>query len=106
MPAFRRWVEALKGDAKAVFVGFNACFDWQFLNWYLVTYAGANPLGFGGINIESYFMGLHGVPWGASTSSQLPPEYQPDTTPTHNALDDAKAQASIFAKMLKAHQRP
>jgi hypothetical protein len=100
MPAFRRWVEEIAGPDRAVFVGFNACYDWQFVNWYLETYAGGNPFGFGGVDIKSYFMGLSGVPWSASTSSQLPIEFQPDQPQTHNALEDARAQASIFAKML------
>ncbi len=101
MQSFRSWVDKERGDAKAVFVGFNACFDWQFINWYLESFAGGNPLGFGGVDIKSYFMGLRGVSWLASSSSQLPPEFQPDTAQTHNALDDARAQASMFAKMLK-----
>ncbi len=102
MPAFRRWVEQAAGEAKPVFVGFNACYDWQFVNWYLETYAGGNPFGFGGVDIKSFFIGLRGCAWSSSTSSQLPPEFHPDQPQTHNALDDARAQASIFSKMLKA----
>ena len=97
---FRRWVEESTGDCKPVFVGFNGCYDWQFVNWYCETYAGGNPFGFGGIDIKSYFMGLSGEPWAKTTSSQLPKEFQPDQEQTHNALDDARAQASIFEKLL------
>lgn len=100
MQSFRRWVESVAGDHKAVFVGFNACYDWQFVNWYLESFAGGNPFGFGGVDIKSYFMGLANLPWSKSTSSQLPDEFQPDEPQTHNALDDAKAQASMFEKML------
>lgn len=105
MQSFRSWVETLAGTSKAVFVGFNATYDWQFVNWYLETYTTGNPFGFGGIDIKSYYMGLTGKAWSASSSSQLPPEFQPDIPQTHNALDDAVAQASIFAKMLKAARR-
>jgi ribonuclease T len=97
---FRKWVEKMAGSGKAVFVGFNGCYDWQFVNWYLESFTGGNPFGFGGIDIKSYFMGMTGLPWSATTSSQLPIEFQPITPQTHNALDDAKAQASIFGKML------
>lgn len=100
MMEFRRWIEVAAEDHKPVFVGFNGCYDWQFVNWYLETFAGGNPFGFGGVDIKSYFMGLAGLPWSKSTSSQLPPEFQPDQPQTHNALDDARAQATIFAKML------
>ncbi|HKB68340.1 MAG TPA: exonuclease domain-containing protein [Pyrinomonadaceae bacterium] len=104
MRAFSDWIEASAKDHKAVFVGFNACYDWQFVNWYLESFTGGNPLGFGGIDIKSYFMGLRGVPWSKTTSSQLPTEFQPDTAQTHNALEDARAQASMFRKLLNAHK--
>jgi DNA polymerase III epsilon subunit-like protein len=100
MTAFRSWVEKVAADHKAVFVGFNACYDWQFVNWYLESFTGGNPFGFGGIDIKSYFMGLSGVSWAKTTSSQLPSEFQPDVPQTHNALEDARAQASIFQKLL------
>ena len=100
MKLFREWVESETGSGKAVFVGFNGCYDWQFVNWYLEFFTGGNPFGFGGIDIKSYFMGMTGRTWSATTSSQLPLEFQPETPQTHNALDDARAQASIFGKML------
>jgi len=105
MPKFKRWVETTAGERKPVFAGFNAVFDWQFVNWYLVTFAGENPFGFGGIDIKSYYMGLAGVPWAQTSSSQLPEDFQPDLPQTHNALDDARAQASIFEKLLRASRR-
>ena len=73
---------------------------WQFINWYFESFAGGNPFGFGGIDIKSYFMGLSGREWSRTTSSQLPDEFQPDEPQTHNALDDARAQASIFLKLM------
>ena len=100
MTAFRRWIKTEAGSLKPVFVGFNACYDWQFVNWYFHTFLGENPFGFSGIDIKAYFMGLSGCPWSKTTSGQLPPEFQPDVPQTHNALDDARAQASIFDKLL------
>lgn len=102
MTDFARWIEQCAAKRKAIFVGFNGCYDWQFINWYFDTFLGQNPFGFGGIDIKSYYMGMRGLPWGKTTSSQLPPEFQPDQAQTHNALDDARAQASIFKKMLRA----
>jgi len=102
---FRNWVLEKAGALTPVFVGFNGCYDWQFVNWYFVSFSEGNPFGFGGIDIKSYFMGLSGETWSRSSSSQLPPEFQPDVPQTHNALDDAQAQASIFLKMLKRNRR-
>lgn len=99
MPAFRRWIETTAAGERPVFVGFNATFDWQFVNWYLVNFASSNPFGFGGVDIKSYYMGKAGVEWAQTTSSKLPRRYRPDTAQTHNALDDARAQASIFDKL-------
>ena len=100
MAEFRNWVEANSVGMRPVFVGFNGCYDWQFVNWYFETYSPHNPFGFGGIDIKSFHMGLTHSSWTESSSNQLRADFRPDTPQTHNALDDAKAQASIFAKML------
>lgn len=101
MKAFRAWIEKAARKSKPVFIGFNACYDWQFVNWYLERFAGGNPFGFAGLDIKSYYMGLSGKCWSETTSSQLPAKFRPDLPQTHNALDDARAQASIFAKLLR-----
>lgn len=100
MKEFRCWVDRITQGTKPVFVAFNATYDWQFVNWYLHCYAGGNPFGIAGLDIKAYFMGMSGRLWGETTSSQLPVEFRPDVPQTHNALDDARAQASIFDKML------
>jgi ribonuclease T len=101
MADFCRWVKEAAGDNVPVFVGFNACYDWQFVNWYFLSFDQENPFGFGGVDIKSYFMGKCHQTWQLSSSSNLPEKYQPDIPQTHNALDDAKAQASIFTKLLQ-----
>lgn len=100
MKSFAAWISEVAGDSKPVFVGFNASYDWQFVNWYFLTFGHDNPFGFSALDIKSYYMGKAGVEWTMTTSSRISPEYQPDTEQTHNALDDAIAQASIFEKLL------
>ncbi len=102
MSEFKRWIDENSSGRKPVFVGFNASYDWQFVNWYFESFCGNNPFGFGAVDIKSFFMGLEGKNWSGSSSSQLPERFQPDTPQTHNALEDAKAQASIFFKMQQA----
>ena len=37
MNKFRDWLKEVRGTRKPVFVGFNASFDWSFVNWYFVS---------------------------------------------------------------------
>lgn len=101
----RDWVKQVSGTAKPVFVGFNAGFDWSFLNWYFIHFLGQNPFGFAPLDVKSYYMGLVGCGWEETKSSHIRPEFQPAKTGDHNALADARAQAEMFEKM-RAAGRP
>ncbi|CAI0822988.1 3'-5' exonuclease [Serratia entomophila] len=85
---------------KAIFVGLNAPFDWSFVNYYFHKYLGKNPFGFTAIDIKAYFMGATGSRWGETKSSRMSAILKPCSEPSHNALDDARFQAELFALML------
>jgi DNA polymerase III epsilon subunit-like protein len=101
MIEFRDWLSSVVRTRKAVFVGFNAVFDWAFVNYYFLQYLGENPFGIGGIDIKSYYMGLSGGTWDDTRSSRLPKTFKTSLRRhTHDALEDAIEQAEIFRKML------
>lgn len=97
---FEEWVKSISGGQTPVFVGFNAAFDWAFVNWYFQTYLGRNPFGIGPLDIKSYFMGLKGGTWKDTRSSRIPKIFKGPIAQTHNALDDARSQAQMFERML------
>jgi ribonuclease T len=99
MAAFRDWLARIATAGKPVFVGFNATFDWAFVNFYFHQYVGENPFGFGGIDVKSYYMGLTGCTWDETRSSRLRAEFKSTAHHTHNALEDAVEQAKMFRRM-------
>jgi hypothetical protein len=102
---FGRWIEKVSGTRKPVFVGFNATFDWAFVNWYFHSFFGKNPFGIGGIDIKAFYMGYAGTTWNQTRSSQMPAEFRPASKDAHNALEDARSQARCFESLLAATRR-
>lgn len=103
MEQFARWVRETAGDAWAVFVGFNAPFDWSFVNSYFIKFCGLdqNPFGHAALDIKSYYMGAYKTSWKNTSMKRLPPDIHPPDRPlAHNALADAIQQAEIFEKLL------
>ncbi|MGD8175434.1 exonuclease domain-containing protein [Marinimicrobium sp. ARAG 43.8] len=102
MKLFGEWIESFcLPEQKAIFVGLNAPFDWSFVNYYFQKYLGNNPFGFTAIDMKAYFMGAFGCSWKETKSSKMSVALNPKTSPNHNALDDARFQAELFALMLK-----
>lgn len=101
MGSFRAWVSSVVGSRRPVFVGFNATFDWAFVNWYLLTFGGDNPFGVGGLDIKSYYMGAVASTWDETRSSRIPRELKEFSADVaHDALQDSVAQARMFSAML------
>lgn len=102
MKRIARWVSSIAAGRRVVFVGFNASFDWSFVNYYFVKFLNKNPFGHAALDIKSYYMGLYGTSWSDTKMTHLPPDiHSPEKPLLHNALDDAMQQAEIFAKLLE-----
>jgi DNA polymerase III epsilon subunit-like protein len=97
MKQFRVWLQELsERDSKLVFVGFNAPFDWSFVNYYFHRYIGENPFGFSALDVKAYYMGAIGCSWSDTRSSQMDALLKPRRKPDHNAVHDAQYQAELF----------
>lgn len=102
MRSFREWIAAAAGSRRPVFVGFNATFDWAFVNWYLLTFGDDNPFGVGGLDIKSYYMGAVACSWDQTRSSRIPNSLKSGASEgAHDALQDAVSQARMFSAMLR-----
>lgn len=100
MAEARAWVESVAGDARPVLVGYPVVFDWMFLHWYFVEYAGESPFGFSGaLDMKTIYQQKARVTLDAAGRTDLPPELRATQPHTHNALDDAVEQAQIFNKL-------
>jgi len=101
MDRFRQWLATQTPQGqKPIFVGFNAPFDWMFINDYFHRFLGYNPFGHAALDIKSFYMGFGGVSWVETTMAHLSPRYLNHKHLTHQALRDALDQADIFSKML------
>lgn len=103
MAEFSDWVRSITGDGNPIFVGFNAAFDWGFVNWYFLKYgSGPNPFGYAPLDIKAYYAGLTGCSWDDTRSSRIQERFKTGEPHTHDALDDAIEQAEMFRLMLES----
>jgi DNA polymerase III epsilon subunit-like protein len=102
---FAAWVERqVRDDSRAVFVAFNAVFDWMFLNEYFYRFLGRNPFGHSAIDMKAFHMGLAGVAWGETSLQTVAAYHGISCILTHHALEDAQVQAGLFQRMMARRQ--
>jgi hypothetical protein len=103
MPEYVAWLKALPG--RPVFVGYPAAYDFLFVYWYLIRFAGESPFSHSALDIKTYAMALLGSEYRASVKRNMPREWFEDLPHTHVALDDAIGQGALFCNMLAARRR-
>lgn len=98
MRQFKAWVESVADPGQAaVFVGFNASFDWSFVNYYFHLFLGENPFGIAALDIKSMYFGVSNCSWRSTRSSEIEKVVSPESSGNHDALDDAVYQAELFS---------
>lgn len=97
MERFEAWIAAIAGEeGQPIMVGFNAPFDWSFVNYYFHRFLGRNPFGFTALDIKAYYMGVACTSWHDTRSSVMRRKLGASLEGDHHALQDALAQAELF----------
>lgn len=97
MTAFADWITSVTPPSRRpLLVGFNAPFDWMFVADYFHRYLGRNPLGHAALDVKAYYAGVTGAEWGETSLHRVAEHYRLTMVLTHNALDDARDQATLF----------
>ncbi|MCL2089659.1 MAG: hypothetical protein FWH11_00275 [Micrococcales bacterium] len=98
MVEYVAWLEALPG--RPVFVAYPAGFDFMFVYWYLMKFAGRSPFFHSALDVKTYAMALLGRGYRESTKRNMPRSWFDPAPHTHVALDDAVEQGALFVNML------
>ena len=87
---------------KPVFVAYPAAYDFLFIYWYLMRFAGESPFSHSVLDMKTLAMAILGREYRKIGKRNMPREWF-DTIPhTHIALDDAIEQGALFCNMLRA----
>ena len=106
MKSFDNWVssttERLGGQgARAVFVAYPLAYDWMWVYWYLINFAGHSPFGHSTTLDIKTLLATKTSKLIRKTGKRTIPKRLRSTRPhTHNALDDAKEQGELFVNIV------
>lgn len=98
MKNYVQWLKSL--NARPIFVGYPAGFDFTFVYWYLMRFAGESPFSFSALDVKTYAMALLKKEYRRSTKGNMPKHWFDNFPHTHIALDDAIEQGALFCNML------
>lgn len=101
MVRYLKWLKALPG--KPVFVGYPAAYDFLFVYWYLIRFAGESPFSHSALDIKTFAMAMLKRPYREATKGAMPKHWFDPLPHTHRALDDALEQGALFCNMLREH---
>jgi hypothetical protein len=98
MSEYVRWLKGLPG--RPVFVGYPATYDFMFVYWYLIRFAGESPFAHRGLDIRSYAMAALKTSFFQSGKEHMPADWFEEAAFPHTALEDAIEQGKLFCNIL------
>lgn len=101
MRAAAEWVDERANGHRPVLIAYPVAFDWSFLYWYFMRFAGKSPFGFSScLDIRTLYQARALTVHGQSGKASMPARLLPSQVHTHHAADDAFEQAELFNNIL------
>jgi hypothetical protein len=97
------WVKSTTGAAQPVLVAYPLSFDWSWLYWYFIRFsAEGSPFAYSRcFDIKTALAVKASIPISEAGRSRVDPSLRSSHAHTHHAIDDAIAQAEIFANVFE-----
>ena len=97
------WVNRIAGVGRPVLVAYPLSFDWTWLYWYFIRYSlQGSPFSHSRcFDLKTAFAVKAEIPIAQAGRKELLPGLRSARVHTHHALDDAREQAEIFAKIFE-----
>lgn len=98
-----RWVKQIAGVNQPVLVAYPLSFDWSWLYWYFIRFsAEGSPFAYSRcFDIKTAISVKAAIPISEAGRARLAPSLRAIHPHTHHAVDDAIAQAEIFANVFE-----
>ena len=98
-----QWVKRIAGHAQPVLVAYPLSFDWTWLYWYFIRFSTeGSPFDYSRcFDIKTALAVKAGIPISEAGRSRIDPSLRSRHPHTHHAVDDAIAQAEIFANVFE-----
>ena len=103
MPEYVHWLKALPG--RPVFVGYPAAYDFMFVYWYLIRFAGESPFSHSALDIKTLAMAALGTDYRDAVKRNMPKAWFQKLPHNHVALDDAIGQGVLLCNVLAEVRR-
>jgi hypothetical protein len=98
-----RWVKGIAREAQPVLVAYPLSFDWSWLYWYFIRFSvEGSPFAYSRcFDIKTALAVKAAIPISEAGRSRVGPSLRSRHPHTHHAVDDAIAQAEIFANVFE-----